>query len=191
VSAIQPTSGVVASKRELARGSGIALAIATVVLTFAILPAEYGIDPTGVGGILGLTAREAAAPEAVPEPPIAAGSSTIASRQKTSYRTDTKQITLPPGKGLEIKTSLEKGAALLYSWKTDGAVVNHDFHGEPAGSNGDEFESFIKEAGVAESRGVLIAPFTGEHGWFWGNTTDAPVVVTLYASGFYADIFEK
>lgn len=189
-----PASGITATKKELGRAAAIASVIAAVVLTVAILPAEYGVDPTGIGGALGLTVLhdaggEEKSPEETPAP-VATPSGTIAASQTAAFRSDRRQVTLPPGKGLEIKTRLEKGAALMYSWKTDGAVVNHDFHGEPAGATGDEFESFIKERGVAESRGVLIAPFTGTHGWFWGNRTDAPVVVTLEASGFYTDIFE-
>lgn len=192
-----PATGITASRRELAKGGAIAAAIASVVLTVAILPAEYGIDPTGIGGALGLTALQAgqakAKPIATPAPPAGEPASrTIASAQEAAYRSDTRSVTIPPGKGLEIKTRLEKGAALIYSWKTEGgAPVNHDFHGEPAGAKGDEYESFLKQAGVSESRGVLVAPFTGTHGWFWGNRTDAPVVVTLQASGFYTDIFAR
>lgn len=189
-----PLTAVTSSKRELAKGAGIALAIATVVLTTAVLPAEYGIDPTRIGGLLGLTAlRGAESTDVAPAPqPVATSpSGTLAAAQKPAYRVDTKRIILPPGEGLEIKTRLEKGAALIYSWKTDGGVVNHDFHGEPADAKGDEFESFIREGGVSESRGVLIAPFSGTHGWYWGNKTDAPVVVTLEASGFYTEVIEK
>lgn len=194
-----PSTGITASKRELAKGAGIAAAIAAVVLTFFVLPSEYGIDPTGVGGALGLTALHAPPPEGAaanptpaPAPTPAGATGTIAGRQQPAYRSDTKQITLPPGKGLEIKTTLDKGAALVYSWKTEGGeVVNHDFHGEPLGAKDDEYESFIKERGVSESRGMLIAPFPGTHGWFWGNKTDKPIVVTLNASGFYTDIVEK
>ena len=196
---IQPAPAVSASKRELARGLGIALAIAAVLLTIAVLPAEYGIDPTGIGGALGLTALRGPAEKPAPSPvvPVATagavgGTGTIAVRQTLPYRTDTRTITLAPGKGREIKTHLAKDAALVYSWKTDGgAVVSHDFHGEPANAKGDEFESFIKDTGISESRGVLIAPFTGTHGWWWGNKTDAPITVTVTASGFYADIVEK
>lgn len=189
--------GLTASRRELARGGAIAAVLAAVVLAVAVLPAEYGIDPTGIGGALGLTALSApvATPETAATPvaePQSTPSGTIAGAQKPAYRADKLQITLPPGKGREIKTHLEKGAALVYSWKTDGgARVNHDFHGEPAGAKDDEYESFLREAGVSESRGMLIAPFTGTHGWFWGNKTDAPVVVTLEASGFYTEILEK
>jgi hypothetical protein len=58
------------SKRALARSTLIALVAAALVLVTIVLPAEYGIDPTRVGRVLGLTqmgeikmrlAREAAA----------------------------------------------------------------------------------------------------------------------------------
>jgi len=66
----QPTS------RQLLRSSAIAAAAAILILATVVLPAEYGIDPTGAGRVLGLTrmgeiklrlAREAAADAAVDE----------------------------------------------------------------------------------------------------------------------------
>jgi hypothetical protein len=33
--------------------------------------------------------------------------------------------------------------------------------------------------------GTLMAPFSGIHGWFWENTGDRPVTVTLASAGFY------
>lgn len=221
---------VAASKNQLLRGTAIAAIVAAVLLVVAILPAEYGIDPTGIGKRLGLTALHNAAPapasanvtpaaaSAGPAasaattpitPPVNAlpttvppGSSVsakgeqrgiaIASRQALPYRTDTMSIVLAPRKGVEVKTDLTKGATLIYSWKTAGGeALNHDFHGEPVDASHDEFESFILEKGVRESRGALIAPFTGVHGWYWENTTDAPVTVLLTASDFYRDIRKK
>ena len=102
------------------------------------------------------------------------------------------EITLAAGKGVEVKTQLAKGATLIYAWKTKNAEkVNHDFHGEPVNAKEDEFESFILEDGVSASKGTLIAPFTGVHGWYWENKTGAPVTVVLTASGFYTDIVRK
>lgn len=58
------------SARALLRSTLIALVVAIVLLTTVVLPAEYGMDPTGIGRVLGLTqmgeikvrlAREAAA----------------------------------------------------------------------------------------------------------------------------------
>lgn len=208
------------SGKDLARGSLLALVIAGLVLLLAILPAEYGIDPTGVGKALGLnklhsTASDPAttapiikntppsSPTNAPNSPPSPGASTvaapgevraqtIAAKQITPMRHDVQEITLQPGKGVEVKTHLAKGASLMYSWKTkQGALINHDFHGEPVNAKEDEFESFIEEKNVNHSNGVLIAPFTGVHGWYWENNTAAPVTVVLHASGFYSDIFKK
>ncbi|NHZ32885.1 hypothetical protein [Massilia rubra] len=201
-------AAVVAPKKELLRGCLVAAAVAAVLLVVAVLPAEYGIDPTGAGKALGLTKlHSAAAPAAEPVKPAATitaakGSTvsapgevraiTIASKQTVAYRADTQEITLAPGKGVEVKTHLAKGSALMFSWKTTkGEVLNHDFHGEPVNAKGDEFESFILEDDVSHSSGVLIAPFTGVHGWYWKNLNDEPVTVVLQAGGFYTDIFKK
>ena len=43
------------SPRRLARSTFIALLAAVFLLVTVVLPAEYGIDPTGVGRALGLT----------------------------------------------------------------------------------------------------------------------------------------
>lgn len=212
------SGAISAPKKELLRGTVIAAIVAGVILTVAVLPAEYGIDPTGIGKILGLTGMHDAAVAPVPTPvasdaaakptvsstvaPARKASTvaapgeergiTIASAETAPYRVDTMEIILAPGKGLEVKTSLAKGATLIYSWKTKGGeVLNHDFHGEPLNAKPDEFESFILEDKVSASRGSLIAPFTGVHGWYWKNKNKTPVTVVLNASGFYTDIVRK
>jgi hypothetical protein len=208
----QLNDAIVTPKRELLRGTIIAALIAAVVLTVAVLPAEYGIDPTGAGRAMGLTklhsapenaASAAVAGAAAPTTAPPAGGSTvsapgeqraltISSKPTVAYRADEMEITLPAGRGLEVKTHLAKGATLIYTWKTKNAEkVNHDFHGEPVNAKENEFESFILEDEVSESKGTLIAPFTGVHGWYWKNKTSAPVTVVLRASGFYTDIFKK
>lgn len=197
----------VAPKHELLRGTLIAAALAAVILTVAVLPAEYGVDPTGAGRALGLASLhqgQAAVPAGPVLPAVEARKGatvsapgevrgvTVASPQTVAYRTDVMEVILPAGKGLEVKTHLAKGATLIYSWKTaSGGVVNHDFHGEPVNAGKDEFESFILESGVSKSSGSLVAPFTGLHGWYWKNKSTVPVTVELHASGFYSDIIKK
>jgi len=44
-----------ASPGRLIRSTLIAFAVAVALLVTVVLPAEYGIDPTGVGRVLGLT----------------------------------------------------------------------------------------------------------------------------------------
>lgn len=215
----------VVPKRELLRGTVYAAIVAAVILTVAVLPAEYGVDPTGLGKAMGLTklhsdsatpavANNSAAVQApvataaVPAagPSVPAGGSprskisapgeqralTISSRPTLPFRTDDMEILVAPGKGVEVKTLLAKGQTLIYTWKTkDAALVNHDFHGEPVNAKENEFESFILEKEVSESRGTLIAPFTGVHGWYWKNKSTVPVTVVLRASGFYSEIYKK
>lgn len=43
------------SLASLRRASVIAVVIAVVLLVIAVLPAEYGVDPTGIGRRIGLT----------------------------------------------------------------------------------------------------------------------------------------
>ena len=79
-----------ASPGRLLRSTLIALAVAALLLTTVVLPAEYGIDPTGVGRKLGLTrmgeiktrlAKEAAADAAADAAAAAADTSTNSPQQ--------------------------------------------------------------------------------------------------------------
>lgn len=99
---------------------------------------------------------------------------------------------IPARRGLEAKTHLAKGAALVDSWKTEkGEAVLHDFHGEPVDAAEGDFESFIEDKSASQSRGVLVAPFNGLHGWYWKNPSATPITLVLKASGFYRDILHK
>lgn len=52
---IEPLSSTGApSSRQLLRSTAIALGIAIAILVAIVLPAEYGVDPMGVGRVLGL-----------------------------------------------------------------------------------------------------------------------------------------
>ena len=50
-----PTRAELPSTGKLLRSTGVAALVAAGLLVTTILPAEYGIDPTGVGRALGLT----------------------------------------------------------------------------------------------------------------------------------------
>ncbi len=70
---VPPTYPEIPSARRLLRSTAVAAVAALLILVTVVLPAEYGIDPTGVGRVLGLTrmgeiktrlAREAVADQA-------------------------------------------------------------------------------------------------------------------------------
>jgi hypothetical protein len=219
---------IAASRRTLLAILCGGLVTAGLLLACVVLPAEYGIDVLGVGKRLGLTglaqaaeqtaaeqppAPQTEAPAAVPEasivPVLQPGK--VASRwgesasvtgafipQAERFRFDSREITLGPGEGMEIKYHMRKAAGLVYSW-TATAPVLYDFHGEPdvappgAATDEDYFESYDRDdvSGKREFHGTLVAPSTGVQGWFWENTSADTVKIKLVASGFFDWVFQN
>jgi hypothetical protein len=191
------------SSRALLRSTLIAVATAAVLLVAVVLPAEYGVDPTGIGRVIGLTemgeikmelAREAAAAEvgaapapavAAPEPGSAVGADPAdAAAAPTS---DEVSIVLTPGQGREIKLEMREGASVHYSWTVDGGVVNYDTHGDRPGL---PYHGYAKGTAQSSDEGVLVAAFDGMHGWFWRNRGRETVTVVLRTSGEYRNLHE-
>jgi hypothetical protein len=176
----------VESKQRLAVAAGAALLGAGLVLVMFVLPAEYGVDPFGTGARLGLVelgatgqqieALEAAAPNAA--------QTTIVVAQQKPFNSETVDFTIAPRQGMEYKYRLDKGESLLYSWKTTGPV-NVEFHAEPDGAPRGYAQTYEKADRQTAASGTLTAPFSGIHGWYWENTTDQPVTVTLSSAGYY------
>ncbi len=97
---------------------------------------------------------------------------------------DTIIVIVPARGDIEYKVMLTKGALLQYSWKTDGAELFFDFHGEPKDDKTGYFKSY-KKSTESISSGSLTAPFEGTHGWYWKNSTQSPVRVLLEIKGSY------
>jgi hypothetical protein len=176
------------SKGALVKATGIALAVALVILFVAILPAEYGIDPLKTGRLLGLTdlakSAEPAAPAGSRATPAQTG---IYTAQPKIYKTDSEDMTLRPGEGVEVKYHMQKGAGMVYGWKAD-AKLQFEFHGEPDQKpKPDYFESYLLDdkVGQDQSYGSFTAPSTGIHGWFWQNKGKKEVNFHLTTAGFY------
>lgn len=162
----------------LIKASLAALTVAAVALLTLILPAEYNIDPTGIGQRLGLTvlarstdqqAAEIPAfdPESMPE--------STASQQVI-------EITVPANKGIEYKLQMEQYDKVTYEWMTDGSSLYFDLHGEPEGDTTGYFESYAI-ATLDTMEGSFTAPFNGSHGWYWKNTSNQPIAVQLILNG--------
>lgn len=197
------------SAASLVKATAAAAVIAAVVLVTAVLPAEYGIDPTGLGTRMGLTALSHPAATAASPGATAGAATTTASSPATKvasyalpaaapvsvleaawqapvpYRSDELTLTLAPGEGAEIKALMKAGERFVFAWSTQGGPVNFDMHGEPPGAAKDEFSSYWKGRGAMTGNGAFVAPFDGTHGWFWRNRGTQPVTVTVKTSGFY------
>jgi hypothetical protein len=249
---------VPATPGGLIRSTLIAAGAAGAILVLFWLPAEYGIDPTGVGALTGLTemgeikqqlaaeaeadaqaataaavASTAPTPVAVPaeivqrldridaqlaaladvigappvtvepaasapvEAPAAAAApeaqtapaaadpveAAVAEAAAPEWR-DEVSYTLNPGEGIEVKLAMEEGEVARFAWTAHGSVVNFDLHGDGGGQS----ISYEQGRAVPEASGDLTAAFTGNHGWFWRNRTEAPVTVTLRTGGDYTEV---
>ena len=199
-----PTRAELPTSTQLIRSTLIALVAAVVILVTAVLPGEYGIDPTGIGRVLGLAemgeikvqlAEEAEADRqrdlenAVPVQPDQNSSligklfaALLISPAQAQAASDDFSFTLDPGQGVEIKLVMVEGAKADFSWRVEGGVVNYDLHGDGGGNE----ISYQKDRGVEGHEGVLEAAFDGNHGWFWRNRGAGPVTVTL--NGEYTEV---
>jgi hypothetical protein len=166
---------------------GVVALAALVVLVAAVLPAEYGIDPTGLGRRLGLYRPPAQAIE----PAVlsdASGNATPAGatlvQKKTPFRSDEMSLVLESGEGAEIKAVMAAGDHFMYTWTAEGGPVDVDMHGEAFNAQ-EELPSYFKDEGQSGDNGVFRASIAGRHGWFWQNLNDTPVTIKLKTSGFY------
>jgi hypothetical protein len=206
-----PTRAELPTSAQLVRSTAIAFVTAAVLLVTVVMPADYGIDPTGIGRALNLTqmgeiknelAAEAAADDAAQAAGAAGGAAAPAMQSAAaapvasaaqpapvtavaavSWRDETP-VTLKPGAGIEIKLTMKEGDKALFNWAVQGGVVNFDTHGESFPRS----ISYEKGRGVAAKQGELVAAFDGKHGWFFRNRGDAPVTVQLKTGGTYSKI---
>jgi hypothetical protein len=181
-------------KSELLRATGIAAVVAIVILVTTILPAEYGLDPTGLGSSLGLDQLNVETTEtdvAVSDNQLLANSITALTRASTNLRQDSLTIVIPAYEGIELKADMKPGQSLAFDWQTDGEPLYTDMHGEPPNADTNEFTSYWKEKQQSAGQGTLVAQFEGTHGWYWQNMSEEDITVTIDVSGFYQDIFQK
>jgi hypothetical protein len=164
------------STQTLIKASVFAGIFGAFILTVAILPAEYDIDPTGMGGYLGLTQLANATTLEPTKPTV--------TEQTGEFQKHSTEITVPAGKGLEYKLSMRKGGAIRYSWNSTGGELFFDFHGEPKGDTTGYFESYTVSTSDSV-RGSLTTSFEGSHGWYWENKGNSPIRVSLKTEGNY------
>jgi hypothetical protein len=168
------------STRALFKSTLIAIIIAGLALVSFILPAEYNIDPTGIGAKLGLTAL--AMTEVKP-----IESDIIETTAEVGQSSDSIEIIVPAGRGVEFKFAMAQFKKMEYTWKTGGELLFFDLHGEPEGDTTGYYESYAI-ATLDGMKGSYTTPFAGVHGWYWKNKSDKAITVQLTVSGEYTVI---
>ena len=200
----------VTSGKGVAISAVIGALIAIVILVAFILPAEFGVDPTGIGGRLGLVQMNAEPTRtievvdviggneelrnvAIPDfgEPIPLPNTNVHQLSSSPPRTDTIEVTIDAESETEVKTVLAQSQVIVYSWTTDRGAIYADFHGHDPDLGNDFWVRYLEDAeGSSGHSGSLVAPFSGEHGWYWLNYNEFPVTVTLTVTGFHEDIID-
>jgi hypothetical protein len=197
----KPSLEELPSSAQLIRSTAIAAASAVAILVTVVLPAEYNIDPTGIGGVLGLAemgeiktqlAEEAEA-DRLMELEAEEQSSLmndifglfvgVAHAQEVEVWRDEITFTLAPGDSAEWKLVMEEGQTVEYRIFVEGGRVNFDMHGHGGGQS----VTYDKSRGSTGDAGAIVAAFDGEHGWFWRNRDSEPATVTVQVRGEYAE----
>lgn len=201
----------VLEKKKIIKATIISMIIGFVLLITAVLPAEYGVDPTGAGKLFGFsrlyipedgTSRTAGSGTMLPNnfPLIKmekAGSGPEVQRPpeadnpapeiQLTQREDSVEVIVPAGKGIEYKIYMLKHGKMKYEWTTNNAILYFDFHGEVKQAKEAKsvyFESYT----IANSNnmvGTFLSPYEGKHGWFFRNNGRKDVIVTLRLKGQY------
>jgi hypothetical protein len=196
------------SRKQVAIGSLVAIAVGSVTAVFFVLPAEFGVDPTGFGEATGLTGLAAsssgqniylqrglkrtnvlfplgasASPDEATLRATLAGKG-IAVPAGLHARTDHWEYELLPYENIEMKYRLAHGQPMIFSWHA-GKPLNYDMHSVPDDGGNEATESFAITDGPSQTA-VYVAPFTGIHGWFWQNRTLENVTLTIDAAGGFS-----
>lgn len=213
-----PLHAELPSSKQLLRSTILAALVAIALLVTVALPAEYGIDPTGVGRVLRLTemgeikqqlAAEAAADAAGPAPAVPQPPPTSAGNVKdsaTATPATAPQLATPkaPTQAAaaqiewrdEIPFTLTPGEGTEIKLKmVEGAKAEYAWEVEGGVVNFDTHAdgsgksiSYEKGRAVSSDTGVLQAAFTGNHGWYWRNRGQSDVKVILRTRGEYSGI---
>ena len=193
----QPTEKDLPTSAQLLKSTIIAIIMIVILFVMVILPAEYGTDPTGVGKLLGLkemgdikmSLLEESQNESLQESePFSIDTDSVeAEKIIDTINEDVVEITIEPGKAIEIKLEMKIGDVVQYEWRTIKGGLNYNLHGD--GYKGSKKSTNYKKGRMVPSdSGELKAEFDGYHGWFWRNREKFSVTVILQTSGDYIRI---
>lgn len=140
------------SHAALAKATAVSLVIAALGLVLVVLPASYGIDPTGLGSAMGLA----------PAPNLPADLSTPS---------ENVTIVLDPGASISRSHTLAEGQTIRFTWSAD-APLNMTLRGSggPATQEGT-----LTATGRPTTGGTatLEIPADGTYVWTWENPGQA------------------
>jgi len=192
----KPSENDLPSSSQLLRSTIIALLVAVALLICIIIPAEYGMDPTGVGELMGLKKmgeiKASLEQEALNEnqnfDEYVSPNDEIRERFETiKANRDVMEFVIAPDDAIEIKLEMREGSIIKYKWETKSGGLNYNLHGD--GYKGSQKSTTYKKGRMTSSdNGEFKAEFDGYHGWFWRNRNTEAVTVILETDGQYIQI---
>lgn len=181
------------SGKTLALITGGGLVGGALIVLGAIMPAEFNVDPLGLGKLTGI--GRLWAPEAETFGGAGAALSHTSETPKISHI-----VEIPLGAAgwqeaaVEYKVHMAPGQSIFYTWSvvnldgTPGTVpVEVDQHGHdvPPEGQSETVVEFRKDRLLAD-QGSMTAPFDGIFGWYFRNHAEDPVIIRVEIEGFYS-----
>lgn len=186
-------------------------AIAIALLFIAVLPAEFGNDPTGLGAKMGLVALASETTEATTQPydsvlefnveeydtnaeQIERSIKGLVTLEDAPFKSETITIVVEDLGEVEYKFIMREGMNFVYAWEVEevkGDGVYFDFHGHPQASDvenyPEDFEMAYSRSEGASQSGAFRAPFGGLHGFYFMNLEEGSITIKLTVSGYFND----
>lgn len=203
------------SNSSLIKATLAAFVTAIIIVFCVVLPAEYGVDITGVGKAIGLKKmgeiKQSLEQEQLADAQKAAETAQILTlsqeasaplkQEITPAQTSNTNTTPKAAKPAPLVSDtriieLKDGAAaeLKVALKkgesvnfnwTTSAKVNFDNHGD---SSNISYHPYSKGKGVTQDQGSIKAAFDGYHGWFWRNRSGQTVTLKIDFNGQYSQV---
>ncbi|NKB35660.1 MAG: hypothetical protein GKR93_00635 [Gammaproteobacteria bacterium] len=208
------------STRQLVLSLLVAMLLGVGLAMLIVLPAEKGEDPTGFGALTGVDKlSEPEVVDEIPlvlapvepvsnedalyiridpikskavvnefgEPQPFVDGANIRQHEQ-HYKGQLIEIKIDTDEQVEYKALMEEGDVLLYFWEAD-AELYFDFHAHQDTGDPNFFTRYAEGEGKSD-HGSIVAPYSGQHGWYWLNIAGKPVTVQLGVSGYYDEIIE-
>lgn len=110
-------------------------------------------------------------------------SATIYQNHQGPARSERTQIILQPGERTEVKALLQQDQVITYQWVSN-LPVYVDFHGHEPDESDVWYRYREQQAGMS-SFGSLVAPVSGEHGWYYRNDNPSEITIDLRVDGYF------
>ena len=159
----------------------VAALAAAVILVAFVLPAEYAIDPLGIGRLVGLDALGTSKASKPITEVMHAHPRKYLQRQHPDRR-----VRLAKSWNTRRRSQRASRCSTRGACRADRCTSSFTASRPKANGRRATIRSYEIQQSASEAHGSFIAPFTGQHGWYWRNLSDEPAIITLQASGYYS-----